>query len=120
MASRHRVWLAVVVLALFSVLYCLPWHPSAGKAFGWDALLHVLVFACFGWGGARWWGGTGRGLAGLLLVGVMLELAQWSLGGYPRPEWGDAAANVAGVLVGWGAVAVRRTAGRADRTGVGE
>ncbi|MGN6512642.1 MAG: hypothetical protein ACTHKZ_03605, partial [Lysobacteraceae bacterium] len=116
---RHRMWLAVVALALFSVLYCLPWHPGAGKAPGWDVLLHVLVFAGLAWGGARWLGLGGRGGAGLLLLGVALEVAQWRVGGYARPEWRDAVANGAGVLAGWGMARLSRM-GAAAGGDVGE
>ena len=106
--GRRRRWGAACALLAFSVVYCLPAHPSAGRAWGLDVLAHVGVFAGLAWGSARGLGGGRALLVGLIVLGAGLEGLQWWLGRYPRLEWLDLAANVAGVGLGWGVAVARR------------
>lgn len=110
-----RMWLAGLALLAFSALYCLPGHLSVGHASGWDALLHVAVFAALGWGLMRWLGRVGPWLA-LILLGAGLEVLQWRLGGYARLEWGDLVCNEVGVVIAWMASRLQRRAEGLDAT----
>jgi len=87
-------------MALLSVVYCLPRHPSAGSAHALDAVLHVTLFACIGAWFCRYIGRNVTVILPLLFLGAGLEVLQWRIGGYARIEWPDILANQAGVLLG--------------------
>lgn len=98
--SNHRkAMLAIgwLVVLLISIGYCLPGHPSVRQA-GGDALAHVLLFGAIG----AWFGGVARStwaFVPLTAVAVLLEIVQWHIGGYAHIEYGDIAANVAGLAL---------------------
>lgn len=84
-------------LMLVSVLYCLPMHPSSHRS-GLDVASHVLLFALIaglGWLVARraWM------FTVVAALGVVLEVVQWRVGGYPRVEMADILANEGGVVL---------------------
>ena len=98
---RRLRWLAVLGLAVVSLLYCWPGHPSA-HGLASDGLAHVLLFMGMGplcWFCVRRWPGAVLLAGGL---GLVLELVQWRLGGYAQVEWADVAANGLGAAMGLG------------------
>ena len=99
MRPRMRAACACLGLLALSVLYCLPGHPSAGRAVALDGALHVALFAGIGLAAGallprRWWP-----LAALAVLAELLEVAQWWFGGYPRIELADIVANEAGLAL---------------------
>jgi hypothetical protein len=88
-------------LLTLSALYCLPHHPSAGHDAALDVLVHIALFTGVGlWFG--WFAGRGvRVFIPLLAVAALLEVLQWWIGGYPRIEVADIAANAAGLGLAW-------------------
>ena len=81
-----------------------------------DKLQHVLayaglaVLAGFGW---RWGGSLSTVIAGVVLLGGMIELAQNAVPGR-YGEWADFAANTAGVAAGVVLFQLRAAGSRAD------
>lgn len=86
-------------LALLSAFYCFPFHPSAGSATALDAAVHVAFFSGITFGFARFVGSGRWAVATLACLGVLLEVVQWWVGGYPRVEVADIVANEAGVAL---------------------
>ena len=82
-------------LLVLCLAYCLPGHPSARVAWV-DVAAHVGLFAAVAWGG---WLALHRAwvFAVMAVLGLVLEVVQWWIGGYPRVEWMDVLANVGGV-----------------------
>ncbi|UGB38284.1 hypothetical protein [Frateuria soli] len=94
---RVGVVLGGLGLLALSVAYCLPGHPSTRV--GWlDVAAHVGLFALVATGG---WLALRRGWTFVLVgaLGLVLEIVQWRVGGYPRIEWPDILANEAGVAL---------------------
>jgi VanZ family protein len=99
--SSRTLGIGCAGLILLSTVYCLPAHPSAGRAIVLDAVLHAglffLVGAWFGRAGGRSW----RVFLCLAALAAVLELLQWRLGRFARVEWADVAANEAGLVLAW-------------------
>jgi hypothetical protein len=99
MRPRHRVVFACFGLLVLSVLYCLPGHPSAGRAVWLDGALHVALFAGIGLAAGalmrrHWWP-----LAALAILAELLEVLQWWFGGYAQIEVSDILGNEAGLVL---------------------
>lgn len=108
---RTRRWVCAGHLALIAVLSLVPawvFPPSATEIPGIDKWVHVAMYGVLGallrWaaGGksisaaARWLPASGFG------YGWLMEILQGGIGGEGRAfSWGDVAANLAGVVVGW-------------------
>lgn len=98
-ASINRRNIGFAGLALLAALYCLPDHPSAGKAAILDAALHVLLFGAVTFAFARLVGSATVAVGTLAVLGALLEVIQWWIGGYLRIEVADIVANEIGVAV---------------------
>jgi hypothetical protein len=89
----------LLALIVFSLA---PSTPSPVQVLG-DKLAHLLAYAVLmTWYAQLWHGPRQRALAalGLATLGLLLELLQ-GLGGVRQMDWVDAAANTAGVALGW-------------------
>jgi hypothetical protein len=100
----RRLWLYTghALLASLIVFSLAPSAPSAVDVLG-DKLVHLIAYAVLmGWYAQLWFGLGQRILAaaGLVALGLILELLQ-GLGGVRHLDWLDAAANTAGVALGW-------------------
>jgi hypothetical protein len=97
--SAGYLWIAVVT---YLSLKTGPHHLS-GSAFE-DKIEHVAAFMAPAlWFGQLYGSPRGRRNVGLffLALGVLLEVIQQQIGHFPEIEWGDVAANSAGVALGW-------------------
>jgi hypothetical protein len=93
--------LGCIALLVLSAVYCLPNHPSAGKASTLDAGVHIALFAgiglWFGWFARR----RARVFLPLFALAALLEIAQWWFGHFPHVEWRDIIANEIGLALAW-------------------
>ena len=115
-----RMWACAAHLALIAVLSLMPawlFPPSPPGVSGIDKAVHVGLYGVLGallrWAAGAW--GERRAALALpaagALYGLLLELLQPWLGGAGRAfSWGDAAANLAGVMLFW--LAAGRVLGR--------
>ena len=96
-ARRVEAGLGGAALLALCIAYCLPGHPSARVAW-MDLAAHVGLFALVAAGG---WLALRRGWVFVVVaaLGLVLEIVQWRVGGYPRLEWTDILANEAGVTL---------------------
>jgi hypothetical protein len=62
--------------------------------------VHVAFFSGITFGFARFVGSGRWAVAALGCLGVLLEIVQWWVGGYPRVEAADILTNEAGVALG--------------------
>ncbi|MDE2149998.1 MAG: hypothetical protein KGJ55_09245 [Gammaproteobacteria bacterium] len=94
---RERVALGWILMAVGSVIYCLPRHPHLRES-GWHALSHVMLFG----GAGLWFFRFGRSLwplAPLAALAAVLEVVQWQVNGYAHIEYADIAANELGLML---------------------
>jgi VanZ family protein len=103
-------WLAGVAVAVLSLL---PVEHLPPIAFSWwDKAQHALAFGLLGcFGLLAYFSQRFYVVAGLLIFGVLIEIAQ-SATGWRYGDWQDALADAVGVAVAYGCVA---TSGRLDR-----
>ena len=107
---RAGFWLLVLAVVTLSLT---PVEHLPPQVFDiWDKAQHAFAFAVLAWMGLwayplrRW-----QLLAGLLLLGGAIELAQAATG-WRYGEWADLFADVVGVIVGavaWTAISARLT-----------
>lgn len=86
-------------LAVLTVLYCLPGHPSAGQLVPWDIALHVGLFAGLGLVLAHARETRARRLIILTILAIALEIGQWLAGQFRQIEIVDILSNEAGVAL---------------------
>lgn len=100
--KRGLFWSAVLAIG---VLALLPGeHLQLPLLNWWDKAQHVLAFlvlTLLGMLAYSW--AQARVLGGLLLYGVLIELAQFA-SGWRYGDWHDVLADAAGVFVGWGLI----------------
>lgn len=96
-----RAWFGLAVLVI-GVLALIPSKHLQVPLFDWwDKAQHVLAFAVLTGLGLRAYAAAWRRvLLGLLLYGVLIELAQ-HLSGWRVGEWPDALADAVGVCLAW-------------------
>lgn len=106
-----RRWICAAHLALIAALSLVPawiFPPSAAGLPGIDKAVHAAMYGALGML-LRWAAGresippAARWLpAGGVAYGLLMEVLQRSIGGIGRAfSWGDALANLAGVVAGW-------------------
>lgn len=105
-----RRWACAAHLALIAVLSLLPgwiFPASASRIPGLDKWVHAAMYGVLG-ALLRWAAGAKVGPAGRWLplagggYGLLMEFLQrWISGGSRTFSWGDAAANLAGVVLLW-------------------
>lgn len=82
---------------------------------GWDKIDHVLAFFVLAILGCR---GYSRyiffAMLGLVFFGGLIEILQ-SFTSYRSAEWADLAADIAGLVVGWGSDVLLRKVERSGR-----
>lgn len=99
----RRLWLGlgVIWLGLAVTLSVMPTTPEV-NLHDWDKLGHVSMYALLMWWFVQLFVPRERIWVALFLVllGVGLEFIQGLLP-YRQMDWADAAANTAGILLGW-------------------
>ena len=102
---RRRIcWAYVALIAVASMVPAWLFPASVAGLFGADLAAHAAMYGGLG-ALLRWTyrGGWRLPLAGAG-YGLLMECCQlWLSGGARSFEWSDAAANLAGVVAGWGA-----------------
>lgn len=105
----RRLWLGLGVfwLGLDMVISVAPYMPDVGLGH-WDKVGHASMYALLMWWFVQLFSSRLHIWIALLLVllGIGLEVAQGQLPSR-QMDWADAAANTAGVLLGWFTVKTR-------------
>lgn len=96
---------AAFFAALVSVLVLALLPPQAAEpiSFGWDKANHLIAFAVLAvLGRSAFPGRGGAVLAGLLVYGALIEVAQ-AMTPLRTAQWADVLADAVGIVIGWGA-----------------
>ncbi|MDZ7810162.1 MAG: VanZ family protein [Arhodomonas sp.] len=92
--------LALLLLAAVVWLSLTPSPPTPPAALSWDKAQHALAYVILAWSfGQVWPRSPARVAAGLIVIGVLIELAQAATSARVM-EGGDVLANTVGVLGG--------------------